>query len=62
MVYLVEKLDRSDVVAAITAGLLQLKELEVVTEINNALVKEGHVQTGAKIAGTGLIIYSKILL
>ena len=62
VVYLVDKLDRSDVVAAITAGLLQLKELEVVTEINNALVAEGHVQVGAKIAGTTLAIYSKILL
>ena len=51
VVHLCEKMDRHDVVAAITAGLLQLKEVDVVRQINNALVAGGHMATGAKIAG-----------
>ena len=51
VVHLCEQMDRHDVVAAITAGLLQLKELDIVRQINNALVAGGHMATGAKIAG-----------
>ena len=51
VVKLCEELERSDVVAAITAALLQLKELDIVRQINDALVFNGHVATGAKIAG-----------
>ena len=51
---LCEEMDRSDVVAAITASLLELKELDIVRQINDALVFSGHLPTGAKIAGAAL--------
>ena len=34
-------LDRSDVTAAVTLGLLKLKEVPVIMQINNALIKSG---------------------
>ena len=52
-VYLCDR-EHSDVVAAITAGLLQLKEIDIVRQINDALIAEGHVATGAKIGGEPL--------
>lgn len=61
VVYLCEKQDRSDVVAAITAALLQLKELDIVTEINNSLVANGHIATGAKIAGGSNLAASQVM-
>ena len=55
VVRLCEAEERSDVVAAITAALLQLKEIDIVRQINDALVLNGHVATGAKIAGARML-------
>ena len=44
---------RADVVAAITMALLALREVCIVTQINNALVSAGHIAAGAKITGAG---------
>ena len=35
------KLDRADVTAAVTLGLLELKEVTIVMQINNALIASG---------------------
>lgn len=43
---------RADVVAAVTVGLLQLQEMEIILQINNSLVESGHIQQAAQIAGT----------
>lgn len=42
---------RADVVAAITMALLALREVCIVTQINNALVSAGQLAAGAKITG-----------
>ena len=42
---------RADVVAAVTMALLALREVCIVTEINNALVSAGQLAAGAKITG-----------
>ncbi|KAK9834670.1 hypothetical protein WJX74_007163 [Apatococcus lobatus] len=43
-------LDRADVTAAVTLGLLNLKEVTVVMQINNALIASGHMSEGAEIS------------
>lgn len=42
---------RADVVAAVTMALLALREVCIVTQINNALVSAGQLAAGAKITG-----------
>ena len=42
---------RADVVAAVTMALLALREICIVTQINNALVSAGQLAAGAKITG-----------
>ena len=46
--------ERSDAVAGVTVGLLQLYEMDIVMQINNSLVESGHIQQAAQIAGPAL--------
>ena len=49
---------RADVVAAVTMALLALREVCIVTQINNALVSAGQLAAGAKITGVCTLLCS----